>query len=131
MSTYALINVSTGIVESMILWDGTEESGWYPPDGYTAIQTDTAGIGWSYTDSVFTKPPEELPSIPAPTKDQVELFRLKAYADPVTGSDRYFSEAVALQAEGFAATSTEVKDAKAIGLARKLEIKALYPYPVI
>lgn len=62
------------------------------------------------------------------SNEEIEIARLMEYAHPVTGSDRYFSEATALQAEGFTATSAEVKKAKAAGLARKLEIKALYPY---
>lgn len=63
-------------------------------------------------------------------KSFIEAQRLIAYANPVTGSDRYFAEVLSLQAEGFAATSAEVKEAKAKGLARKLEIQALYPWPV-
>ena len=56
-----------------------------------------------------------------------ERQRLIAYADPVNGSDRYFAEALALQAEGFAASSAEVKELKQKGLARKEEIKLTYP----
>jgi len=62
------------------------------------------------------------------SNEEIEISRLMEYSNPVTGSDRYFSEATALQAEGFTATSAEVKKAKSAGLARKLEIKALYPY---
>lgn len=58
-----------------------------------------------------------------------ERQRLIAYADPVNGSDRYFAEALALQAEGFAASSSEVKELKQKGLARKEEIKLAYPKP--
>lgn len=83
-------------------------------------------VGFVYKGGVFTAPVVVEPSF---TNDEVEIFRLTAYANPVTGSDRYFSESLALQAEGFAATSTEVKEAKAKGLARKLEIQTLYPYP--
>jgi len=63
------------------------------------------------------------------TKEDLEKLRLIAYANPVTGVDRYFAEVISLQAEGFAASSSEVKEAKAKGLARKAEIQALYPYP--
>lgn len=59
---------------------------------------------------------------------QIESLRLQAYADPVTGSDRYFSESMSLQVEGCAVTSVEVKAAKAKGLARKKEIQAQYPW---
>lgn len=90
--------------------------------------TDSVKVGQEYINQQFSDYVEE---VQIPSKEDIENLRLTAYSNPITGSDRYFSEAVALQAEGFAATSTEVKDAKAVGLARKLEIKALYPYPVI
>jgi hypothetical protein len=69
MSNYAVINTVTGIVENMILWDGTEESGWYPPEGCIAVQTDVAGIGWTYVDGVFIPPP--IPEVPPPTPEQI------------------------------------------------------------
>lgn len=62
-SVWAVINVSTGIVENTILWDGSAESGWAPPDGYIAVETDVGAIGWSYLDGVFSPPPPE-PQIP-------------------------------------------------------------------
>ena len=84
-------------------------------------------VGFWYEGGVFQPPiKEDL----QPTKEEIEKLRLIAYADPVTGIDRHFAEVLSLQAEGFAASSTEVKDAKARGLARKVEIQALYPYPV-
>jgi hypothetical protein len=58
MSIYAIVNVPTGLVESMTLWDG--ESEWSPPDGYIAVLGDDVpglGAGWSYADGVFTAPP--------------------------------------------------------------------------
>lgn len=61
---------------------------------------------------------------------EVEILRLKAYADPVNGSDRYFMEALSLQAEGFSSSSAEVKAARNRGLERKREINLLYPLPV-
>lgn len=86
-------------------------------------------VGWNY-DAVkgFTAPVEVSPSFPS--KQEIEELRLIAYAHPITGIDRHFAEVLSLQAEGFAASSTEVKEAKAKGLARKLEIQTLYPYPV-
>lgn len=83
--------------------------------------------GDTYIDGVFSKPK---PNVPVISKEEIEVSRLVAYADPVYGSDRYFLEVMSLQAEGFAVSSTEVKEAKAKGLARKLEIQSLYPYPV-
>lgn len=58
-----------------------------------------------------------------------EKQRLIAYADPLTGSDRYFAEALSLQADGYTASSVEVKELKLKGLARKEEIKLAYPKP--
>lgn len=66
---------------------------------------------------------------PVLTREEVEQLRLRAYADPITGSDRYFAEALSLQAEGFGATSAEVKEARAKGTARKAEIQSTYPWP--
>ncbi|KKK07892.1 hypothetical protein [Pseudomonas frederiksbergensis] len=41
------------------------------------------------------------PEPPAPpTREEVEAMRLRAYADAVTGSDRYFSEAARMQIMG-------------------------------
>lgn len=83
-------------------------------------------VGFWYEGGVFQPPIKEDIQ---PTKEEIEKLRLLAYADPVTGIDRHFAEVLSLQAEGFAASSTEVKDAKVRGLARKAEIQTLYPYP--
>jgi hypothetical protein len=58
---YASINSETGLVENISLWNGTDE--WAPPEGYTAVQTDTAQIGWTYKDGTFSAP---APILPAP-----------------------------------------------------------------
>lgn len=60
------------------------------------------------------------------THQDVESQRLRAYADPLTGSDRFFSEAVRLQAMG--AESSEIDSVKALGAARYEEIQAQYPW---
>lgn len=65
------------------------------------------------------------PKKPDPTKQDIELFRLRAYADPLLGSDRYFSEATRMQImeeSGF----EEVRDR---AIARFEEIQAQYPWP--
>lgn len=61
------------------------------------------------------------------TVEIVEHMRLCAYAHPINGSDRYFSEAVRLKAMG--APSDEVATAIDAGIARALEIAAMYPWP--
>ena len=69
MSNYAIVGLATGVVDSVIIWDGTESSGWAPPEGCIAVQSDTAQVGWDYADGVFTAPPA-LPVTP-PTSEEV------------------------------------------------------------
>lgn len=67
------------------------------------------------------------PPPPAPlTRAQIEAARLRAYADPLTGSDRYFAEA---QRESLIGNVEAAEAAKALGLARFAEIQAEYPWP--
>lgn len=65
-------------------------------------------------------------SDPSPTRDEVERMRLRAYADPLTGSDRYFAEA---QRESLLGNAEAAEAAKALGLARFAEIQADNPWP--
>lgn len=62
-----------------------------------------------------------------PTRDDIERQRLIAYADPIVGSDRYFSEAARLTA--MSATDEDIAAATAAGVARAAEIAAMYPWP--
>lgn len=90
MGTYALINSASGAVENTFLWDGSEESGWYPPEGCIAVQTDVAGIGWAYINGVFVQPPP--PEVPPPTPAEIlasqitKLQGLKQVAEAQKGS---------------------------------------------
>lgn len=61
------------------------------------------------------------------TQEQVEVQRLLAYADPATGSDRYFAEATRLSIMG--GTVDEIEAAKAQGVARYNEIQSENPWP--
>lgn len=70
----------------------------------------------------LSDPPAPLP----PSKDEVEAARLRAYADPLTGSDRYFAEA---QRESLLGNVEAADAAKALGMARFAEIQAEYPWP--
>lgn len=63
----------------------------------------------------------------APTREQIESMRLRAYADPLTGSDRLFAEAVRLQAIN--APAEEIDAVKSAGVHRYEEIQAAYPWP--
>lgn len=60
MTNYAIINSATGLVENSVIWDGQED--WAIPDGYEAVETEYASIGWSYSNGKFIAPPVEPPS---------------------------------------------------------------------
>lgn len=63
---WAVIDSATGIVISVVVWDGNTET-WPPPEGcIMAVLTGSAGIGWSYADGVFTPPP-----VTPPTDEQL------------------------------------------------------------
>lgn len=62
----------------------------------------------------------------AMTREMIEESRLRAYADPLVGSDRYFAEA---QRESLLGNAEAAEAAKALGLARFAEIQAEYPWP--
>lgn len=64
--------------------------------------------------------------MPPPSRDEIEVARLRAYADPLTGSDRYFAEA---QREGLLGNAEAAESAKALGMARFAEIQAEYLWP--
>lgn len=66
------------------------------------------------------------PAASLPTREEVEALRLRAYADPITGSDRYFAEA---QRESLLGNAEAAEVAKALGMARFAEIQAEYPWP--
>lgn len=60
-------------------------------------------------------------------KDEVERKRLYAYADPITGCDRFFSEALRLESSG--APLDDIKAARTAGAARFAEIQEQIPWP--
>jgi hypothetical protein len=48
---------------------------WVPPEGFAAVQSDTAQIGWTLNGTVFTDttpPPPPLPTITAPTLSDLQ-----------------------------------------------------------
>lgn len=55
--TYAIVN--NGIVENVIVWDG--ETPYTPPEGSIIVQSDVAGIGWSYNYETGEFTPPESP----------------------------------------------------------------------
>ncbi|HCB1432775.1 TPA: tail fiber assembly protein [Citrobacter braakii] len=62
--TYAVIKNNT--VVNVVLWDG--ESEWSPDNGVAILADNGVGIGWSYSDGVFTAP-----DIQKPEKSHDEL----------------------------------------------------------
>lgn len=59
------------------------------------------------------------------TVEQVEAARLRAYADPLTGSDRMFAEASRMQLMG----EPEFEASRAAAIDRFAEIQAANPWP--
>lgn len=76
-------------------------------------------------DEYYSETPIEIAQL-APTREEVELTRLRAYADPLTGSDRFFSEAVRLDAVG---DPVKAETARMQGIVRYAEIKEDNPWP--
>lgn len=64
---YVIVDISTGMVTNMIVWDGEAE--WAPEEGSVAIQSEDAQTGWTYADGVFTSPP--VPEPEPPTAEQI------------------------------------------------------------
>jgi len=79
--------------------------------------------GWTYDGHAFAEP--LIPVEPQPTREQVEASRLRAYADPITGSDRYFAEA---QRESLMGNIEAAETARQLGLTRFAEIQAENPW---
>ena len=68
MSRYGVVEVATGLVVNVILWDG-DTTQWQPPEGCIAVQSDEVQMGWSYINEVFVAPPPE-PPVP-PTEAEI------------------------------------------------------------
>lgn len=83
---------------------------------------DAGGIWRRGADGEITQQP--FPDHPL-TREDVERLRLAAYAEPSSGSDRYFAEASRMQMMGEAGWE-KVRDA---GIKRFNDIQALYPWP--
>lgn len=87
------------------------------------LTQETDGI-WKLVNGAIEKHP--LPDIEPPplTREEVEALRLRAYADLLTGSDRYFAEAQRMQVMG----EPDWEDVRDAGIARFEEIQTLYPW---
>lgn len=67
----------------------------------------------------------DIPPPPPLTRDEVEANRLRAYSNPLTGSDRLFAEASRMQLMG----EDDFEDVRATAIARHVEIQAAHPWP--
>ncbi|WP_448680592.1 DUF4376 domain-containing protein [Pseudomonas nicosulfuronedens] len=84
MAHFALVNIATGLVENTAVWDG--ESEWSAPAGFEAVQSDEAGIGWSYADGVFTAP--VMPATPPLTIEELKAgIAARRYQAETAGID--------------------------------------------
>ncbi|PAA05260.1 hypothetical protein [Pseudomonas fragi] len=88
------------------------------------ITQEVDGVWKRGEDGVISKHPlpEFLP--PEYTSEQVEAMRLRAYADPLTGSDRFFAEAQRMEAMG----EPGWQDVRAAGVRRFNEIQTELPW---
>lgn len=67
------------------------------------------------------------PALPPPSRQQIEAARLRAYAEPLTGSDRYFAEAQRMQVMN----EPGWESVRAAGVARFEEIQVQFPWPPV
>lgn len=67
----------------------------------------------------------EVPPAEPLSASEIEASRLRAYADPIAGSDRLFSESTRMQIMG----ENGHEEVRARAIARFEEIQAQYPWP--
>lgn len=79
---------------------------------------------WRLLDGKIVKEPLPVVDLPPPTREEVEALRLRAYADPLIGSDRYFAEAQRMQVMNESGWET-IRDA---GVKRFEDIQAQFPW---
>jgi hypothetical protein len=122
-----------------MFYSASNNSFYDAPENYPSFPEDAIEISGEMFDAVVRFRPgdkkvvpgagglPELADISVPSKrEQIEAERLRAYADPINGSDRYFSEAARLQMMG--ASEEEIQAARKIGMDRYAEIQASLPW---
>ncbi|MFL1388076.1 hypothetical protein ACI77F_10390 [Pseudomonas tritici] len=93
-------------------------------DLWFRLTQETDGI-WllAHTGLIFKKPyPATSPVLP--NREEIEAIRLRAYADPLTGSDRYFAEAKRMQFMD----EPNWEATRDLGIVRFEQIKAQFPW---
>lgn len=122
MSTYALIE--NGFVKELLVTSNNINDMFNTSEFNWVMLSDNqeAKIGQMFKDGVFSNPVEVTASY-----SHEELIRLRqlAYADPITGSDRFFAEAMSIS--HIPAMKKELADLREKGLERQKEIKLMYP----
>lgn len=80
MARYAIVKTDEipNVVINTHEWDGNVGN-WQPPPNRIAVQSDEAGIGWTWNGTVFAPPPPGPPPVQYFTDDELE-----ALADAVT-----------------------------------------------
>lgn len=100
------------------------ELGWI---SYTVIPGDVEDLGIrlyaAITAGEFGEPAPYV--APVKTREEVELLRRAAYANPITGSDRLFAEEKRMRVMG----ETGNEEVLQAAVTRYLEIQAEYPWP--
>lgn len=125
-------SATTGAFYPEELRPNYEKSGTWPADAVklTATQHEALRAGLNAGKVIVPdskgKPVLADPPPPAPlTRAEIEQLRLRAYADPVNGSDRYFAEAQRMQFMG----EPDWEARRDLGAMRYQEIQAQYPWP--
>jgi len=100
------------------------------PKGAVAISDDThvallAGQSQAKRIKVDKKGRPQFADLAPPTREAIEAARRRAYADPDSGSDRFFVIAARMNVMGEAGAQEVV----AQGVARYTEIRAALPWP--
>ncbi|MFJ2712179.1 hypothetical protein ACIOZM_15000 [Pseudomonas sp. NPDC087346] len=128
MTKQVLYNKATGEV---LQWQDADQFSYASPTGAMSVLKVTesqwerqSALRWVVNNSLSTSPPL-LPEVPPTTKEEVEAVRLRAYAEPLTGSDRYFAEAQRMQLMG----EDGWEAIRAEGVVRFKAIQAEFPWP--
>lgn len=79
---YVIVNTNA-VVESVVVWDGKSE--WAPPDKCLALQSDTANIGWIYSNGAFSAPEQEV----IPLTDEQLATEARAKRDMLIAESDY------------------------------------------
>jgi hypothetical protein len=118
MGRYAVVEIATGEVTGVIIWDGTVESGWAPPIGSIAIvlpADSLVGPGWSYVDGEFVSAP--VPATPPPTSAEISALN--------TGTLQKHNQLAAVQKAALADRVGTLQDAIELEMATSAEVAEL------